>query len=56
MLGYNTEFYWISTLPSPKYRLVLLCTNPVEFSTACIINDPFFISHLHLEMTKTTNM
>ena len=43
MLGYNTEFYWMSTLqnqsifwtrrkPSPKYRLVLQCTNPNEFS------------------------
>ena len=43
MLGYNTEFYWMSTLQnqyifwtrrkrSPKYRLVLQCTNPNEFS------------------------
>ena len=43
MLGYNTEFYWTSTLqnqsifwtrlsPRPKYRLVLQCMNPNEFS------------------------
>ena len=43
MLGYNTEFNWMSTLQnqsifwtrrklSPKYRLVLQCTNPIEFS------------------------
>ena len=43
MHGYNTEFYCMSTLqnqsifwtrrkPSPKYRLVLQCTNPNEFS------------------------
>ena len=43
MLGYNTEFYRMSTLqnqsifwtrrkPSPKYRLVLQYTNSNEFS------------------------
>ena len=43
MLVYNTELIWIRTLqiqsvfwtwpsPRPKYRLVLQCTNPIEFS------------------------
>ena len=43
MLGYSTEFHWIGTLqnkhifltqlsPRPKYRLVLQCMNPNEYS------------------------
>ena len=43
MLVYNTEFIWIRTLqkqsifwtrllPHPKYRMVLQCTHPIDFS------------------------